>query len=35
MKARLLLCAVVMEVQRLFQDDIIEIDTVFYAPQKK
>jgi enamine deaminase RidA (YjgF/YER057c/UK114 family) len=24
-----------MEVQRLFQDDIIEIDTVFYAPQKK
>ena len=23
-----------MEVQRLFQDDIIEIDTVFYAPQK-
>lgn len=24
-----------MEVQRLFQDDIIEIDTVFYAPAKK
>jgi len=23
-----------MEVQRLFQDDIIEIDTVFYAPAK-
>ena len=24
-----------VEVQRLFDDDIIEIDTVFYAPQKK
>jgi enamine deaminase RidA (YjgF/YER057c/UK114 family) len=24
-----------MEVQRLFEDDIIEIDTVFYAPLKK
>jgi 2-iminobutanoate/2-iminopropanoate deaminase len=24
-----------MEVQRLFDDDIVEIDTVFYAPQKK
>jgi 2-iminobutanoate/2-iminopropanoate deaminase len=24
-----------MEVQRLFEDDIVEIDTVFYAPQKK
>lgn len=24
-----------MEVQRLFDDDIIEIDTVFYAPVKK
>ena len=23
------------EVQRLFDDDIVEIDTVFYAPQKK
>jgi 2-iminobutanoate/2-iminopropanoate deaminase len=24
-----------VEVQRLFDDDIVEIDTVFYAPQKK
>jgi 2-iminobutanoate/2-iminopropanoate deaminase len=24
-----------VEVQRLFDDDIIEVDTVFYAPQKK
>jgi enamine deaminase RidA (YjgF/YER057c/UK114 family) len=24
-----------MEVQHLFEDDIVEIDTVFYAPQKK
>jgi enamine deaminase RidA (YjgF/YER057c/UK114 family) len=24
-----------VEVQRLFDDDIIEIDTVFYVPQKK
>ena len=24
-----------VEVQRLFDDDIVEVDTVFYAPQKK
>ena len=24
-----------MEIQRLFEDDIVEIDTVFYAPLKK
>ncbi len=24
-----------IEIQRLFDDDIVEIDTVFYAPQKK
>jgi len=24
-----------VEVQRLFDDDIIEVDTVFYAPPKK
>lgn len=24
-----------MEVQRLFDDDIVEVDTVFYVPQKK
>ncbi len=24
-----------IEVQRLFDDDIVEVDTVFYAPQKK
>jgi hypothetical protein len=24
-----------IEVQRLFDDDIVEIDSVFYAPMKK